>query len=251
MRFKKNDDSYFELTAISYKPSILINFELVELSNSKFSSIDRGVLTDRYSTVLSFSNKTEYINSLISELNLLRDNLKPVLIDMFDERVFGDNVDHSGVVSCVINSLTPQASETINTQSVDIGFLPSAITYTGGSGIPAEVDCLQGGWKGYSRWKTHINETYQRDNYFVDREADVLVFEGSYIFTVDQNAEAFNFWKTQRGEPFSIEDGDFGVDNMFGSDGGNGTHIVIITNITYENISPTKRQTKIELVKVG
>lgn len=251
MRFKKSDNSYFELDSIGYRQNILIDYELIELSNANFSSIDRGEQVDKYKTELSFDSENSYITELLQELYLLRLNQKEVLIDQFEERVFGDHIDHSGVIYCVVDGITPEQNETLNTSSTKITFNSTGVSYVSGGGIPESINCLQSGFKGFSIWNTKVNEAYNGDNYQVDREADTYIFDGSYIFSEDENASMFNFWRTQRGEPFIINDTDFGTSLMFGANGGNTTHKVIITNIEYEKISPIFRQTKIELVKVG
>lgn len=251
MRMKNNDGTYLELKITpSYKPNITINYDLVKLSNSGYHSIDRGALTDRYSSTMTFRDTPEYIRELVSELTLLRDNNKSVLIDEFEENVFGDNVDYSGVIDCVVEKIDKETSPVFNVQTITITFLATDLSFIDNPIIPP-LNCMNNDWAGYSEWNTHVNETYTRQNYFIDRVADTYIFEGEYILSIEDNASLLSFWKTQRGSSFDINDGDFGTEFMFGPVAGNGTHKVIILDISYNRLSPIYRTTTIQLVKVG
>jgi len=250
MRFKKHDGTYFELKVKETKPSFLINFELLPTSSGEFISIDRGVSTDRYSAVFSFTQPKAYIEELITELKLLRDNKEEVIIDDFDEPVFAENINHQVPIKCLVYKMGRQEGTDLQVQNLDIEFLATDIVYDGSATIPPTINCVSTSYKGYSIWNTHINESYNRDNWFIDREADTFEFEGEYFFTVEENQSLLNFWKNQRGESFNINDGDFGTSFMFGASAGNGVHKVIITDISYKYISPLHRQTLIKLVKV-
>ncbi len=251
MYFIKDDGTHFEMRVVKYKQKFLINFDLKALSNGTFRSIDRGINTDRYSTSLTFEDETDNINEMIRELKLLRDNNKEVIINECEERIFSDNIDHTIPLNTLVFKMGGQKSTGLHTQSLVIELLLSDPTYLSGNTLPSDLECLQAGWEGYSNWNTHVNETYNGENYFVDRVADVFVFNGSYIFNLEDTKSIINYWSTIRGNSFTINDGDFGVVEMFGADGGTGTHDIIITRLTYANMGPELREVKIELVKVG
>ena len=250
MRLKKNDDSYLELKSNDYKQDILINYKLVEASGNNFISVDRGVLTHRYSSTITFRQQKDIIREIVREITLLRTNGKEVILDEFDENIFGDNIDHSGSISCVVNMFGKETSPALNVQTIELTFLPIDLSFVGTTELPASLSCLNHKWKGYSDWNTHINETYNRSNYFIDREADTFTFEGDYILTIEDNQNLLTFWKTQRGSSFIIDDGDFGTEYMFGEDAGTGQHTVIITDVSYSRFSPISRLVTIKLVKV-
>jgi hypothetical protein len=251
MRFKQSDDNYYEIKPIRYEQSILINYKLVELSSRKLISIDRGSNTDRYASTITFRGTKVYIRGLIEELTLLRRSKKQVLIDEFDVRVFGENIDHTGTISCVVSNLGKETSPTMNVQEVVVEFLSTDTTTIGGTGIPTSIMCLNSAWSGYSTWNTNVVETYNRDNYFVDNSVDRYEFSGTYTMSLSDTQEILNYWKTQRGVSFTITDGDWGTGYMFGIDAGNGIHDVIIQNITYTRISPIMRSVNIKMIKVG
>jgi hypothetical protein len=241
----------FEINAKSYDPDITINFKLIETSSRKMVSIDRGANTDRYATTIKVYGTTQYVSDFIRAITTLRDNGKSVVVNSPEVRIFGDNVDHSVPIDTLVYSIGRQSTVKRNVQSVDITLLASDLTFLSGASLPSELECLQTVWSGYSEWNTHITETYNRNNYFVDREKDRYIFTGSYIMDIDQNKEIMNYWKAQRGASFSTTDSDWGTSEMFGAEVGDGTHQVIMINLDYSNISPTHRKVVVELMKVG
>jgi hypothetical protein len=251
MRFKKNDNTYFTIAFQEYDPLISINYELIEISGNKYRSIDRGEDTDRYATKITTYGKRAYIDSLITELQLLRDNNKPIIIDECQEGIFGDHVYYGSPISCVLFEFGEQSSKSFNTFQIDITLLSTGISYNAGGSIPTSMKCLSHGWKGGANMNIHTNETYNSNNYFVNRVADSFEFEGSYILTTDDNADLFNYWRIQRGNVFTIDEADFGVTKMFGTLGGTGSHDVIIQEIITEPISSIYRSTTIKLIKVS
>jgi hypothetical protein len=200
---------------------------------------------------MTFRGSKSYIRDLVAELTTLRRSNKEVIIDQFEENVFGDNIDHTGSISCLVGNLQEETSPALNVQQIVVDFLATDVLTVGDTGIPTSIICLNTSWKGYSVWNTHINETYNRNNYFVDREEDTFEFEGMYVFNIEDNQKILNYWKTQRGLAFTINDGDWGTDFMFGPDAGNTTHDVIINDISYSRFSATHRKVTIQLIKVG
>jgi hypothetical protein len=251
MRFKKNDNTYFTISFQDYVPDIGINYELIELSGNKFRSIDRGIGTDRYATTITAYGKRDYIQSLITELHTLRDNNKPIIIDQVQEGIFGDHINYTVPISCVLLEFGQESQRSFNTYQIDFKLISSGVTYKTGGSLPDKLKCLSAGWIGAVNMNIHTNETYNSSNYFVNRVADSYQFEGLYTLSVADNAELYNFWKGQRGNVFTIDESDFGVTQMFGSLGGTGTHDVIIQEITTEPISSIYRSTTIKLIKVS
>lgn len=251
MKFLKNDGTYMDLLIHEdYTPDVNVNYELVELSTNSFIPVDRGYLTDRYATSVKFINRYDYIASLITELNLLRDNKKSLKLSDFQENIFGDNLDYTLPLDTLIFDFGDTSYKSFNVYQFSLKLLATDVKYKAGGSLPTGLRCINHAWSGYSKWDTHINETYNRHNYFVDRQSDTYTFKGKYILSIDDNADLFNFWKTQRGNAFVINESDFGVTNMFGPDGGTGSHNVIIKDIKYKKFSPIYRTTEIEMIKV-
>lgn len=250
MRFKKNNGTYFTLAFQEYEPIIKINYELIALSSNRVRSIDRGVSTDRYATKLTVIGKKSYITELLVELDLLRANNKPVIIDQCQEAVFGDHIDYSAPISCVIFGLEDENSRALNSYSVEFTLLASTVSYKLDATLPTGLRCLAHTWTGTSRMNASTNETYNRTNYYVNRVEDTFLFKGTYTLTAAENASLLNFWKVNRGNNIEIDETDFGVTNMFGALGGLGTHTVVIEGIETEQLGSIYRTTTIKLIKV-
>lgn len=250
MNFIDDSGQSFEIQAKSYTPIAKINFKLIETSSRKLVSIDRGAITDRYQTTLAVYGSPSYVGDLISELTTLRKNSKSVVINSPEVRIFGDNVNHSISIDTLVWSMGKQRTVSSNVQAVDVLFLASDVSFMSGSSLPTDLQCLQSTWEGFSQWNTHINETYSRNNYFVDRESDRYVFRGSYIMDIDQNKSIMNYWKIQRGIAFATTDTQWGTTEMFGAELGSGAHNVIMTDLSYTNISPTHRKVTVELTRI-
>ena len=250
MRFKKNDNSVYNLRVVEATQEIDINYKLVKLSNANYTAIDRGPSTDRYASTFTIEGKTDYINDLVQELTLLRNAGKDVIIDQFEEPVFGDDVDHSIAIACVVEKLAEQKTPVLNKQIIMITFLTTDLSFIGTPSIPI-LNCLQHNWEGYGEWNAHVNETYNRSNFFVDNEADTYVFEGTYSLSFEDNKSLLSFQKHQRGDDFIINEADWDVEQMFGGFITDGQHTVKLLEINYSRISPVRRDATIKLVKVG
>lgn len=251
MRIKTTTNSFIDVKIIENELDILINYNLLELSSNNYVSIDRGVSTDRYSSTMKFTGKKAYIDSIIKELHLLRNAKLPILIDRCDESFFGDHINHSGILDVTLTSIGKQQSNNFNVFEVDVTFILNNPIYNIGYDLPNSLHCLQHKWSGYSDWDIHVNETYNRQNYFVDRTCDKYEFIGTYVLSNIENSNLLNYWKYQRGKSFNIDESQFGVVDMFGATAISTQHNVIIRDITYKRISSKHREVTIKLIKVS
>ena len=250
MRFKKDDGSYFELLVNASAHSIDIKYNLRKLDNGKYIARNNFPKRDKYSATLEIRAEAGYITSLVTELTLLRKNNKEVILDQMEENIFGDNIDHTGEIACVLPFFGNQESPAMNVQSINITFLPTELVFTPEATLP-NLSCANEQWTGFAEWKATTNQSLNSFNYFVDREADSYEFTGEYMLSLEENKNLLGFWKTQRGVPFLINDGDWGVYKMFGGYINTAQHQVIIKAVEYERVSPVLRKTKITLVRVG
>jgi len=251
MYLKKLNGDLFPLRINDYYATPEIVYKLVEKSDRGFLSVDRGLLNDRYETTLTIRYSTEYIHELEHILNELRDNNEPIQLSNFEENIFGDHVNYVAPINCLMVEYGKVTSPALNVSTVDIELLGTSITGIGTAQIPQGMHCVSTQNESYGVWNTKLIETYYGYNNFIDRVADIYIFKGDYILTIEENSQLYRFWQQQRGNKFTIQDGDFGVPYMFGEDAGDGNHEVIINVIEYYRFSPTLRQVTIELVKVG
>jgi hypothetical protein len=253
MRFLKDDGSYQEMKCVDIKQTININYELIDSTSQKLYSIDRGTQSDRYSAVFTFRGTREYIREVVTSLNELRRAKKAIVVDEFGDRYFGDNVDHTGTITCMFDNepLSEITNVKYNVHQFSLNLIATGLSFTGSAILPTGMGCIQTEYQSYSLWDTTTNETYYRDVYFTDNTSDIYIFKGTYMLSLEDNEKLQAFWKTYRGDEVSVNESAFGTQYMFGPDGGTGQHIVIITSLVYEIISPILRKVIIELVKVG
>lgn len=250
--FRTVQGEFFPIRARTDTPEVMINYELRELSSGRTKSIDRGVLSDRYSADITFSDSRTYMYELVRELEELRVNKLPVIMGGFQQDVnpFGDHLNYSGEISCLIDGWGELNSKQLGQYDLTITFLATEVEYDGTPEIPVGMKCLQNDYLTASDWNTSINESYYGNNWFVDRVVDKYYYEGEYLLTTEENRNLFTFWKDQRGNAFTVQESDFGVTNMFGPTFlGESQYRVVIIGIEYEVISPVLRRTKITLLK--
>lgn len=252
MKLLKNDGNYMELYPTSYEQNILINYEHVPTTSSKWRSIDRGVQSDRYETVLTFKGSQEYISDILFEINELRKANKPLILSEFDEHYFGEHIDYTNPLSTVVFDMEKQSNISWKMQTFTVKLLLNNPVFLGDIGYPFPLKCVSHQWEGYNTWNKTISETYYRDVYFTDMECDQYTFTGKFILNNIALTKFYNWYRTiVRGNELSINDSDFGVNNMFGATISATSHEVIITSLRYERISPLLKLVTIELRRIN
>lgn len=242
----------FELFISSFVNKIDINYKLVQCSNGKYVSIDRGSNTDRYTTELSILINNNYVDNMLNILFGLRNSKTPVTIKTV-EPIFADNINVNYTVVAYIESIDKRVHTDLGVSEIKFILVAenSSLHFTAESGIPANMDCLNHQWDGYSIWNTHLNETYNENIYFVDRDADSYVFVGNYNLSVDDNAKLQNWWRSTRGNVVTINDNDWGTSNMFGPYISATSHPVVIKRISYKYDSVNRRSVTVEFYRNG
>jgi len=245
--------TYTDVNVVTYTPNILINYEFVELSNQHKSSIDRGMETDRYLTQFVFSGDKQYINDLYILFENLRSKQLPVILSEMEDHYFAENVDHSIPISTVVFEITPHKSPTFRSFEFSVSLLADTETlaFIGTSAIPSGIKCLQHGYDAYNVWNTLVNESYNRNTWFVDYEADSYSFIGEYYLLKNEMRDILAWHKAVRGNEISIIESDFGVSGMFGPSISATNHTIVIEKLEYESTSSNLKRATITLNKVG
>jgi len=129
MNITKNNGSKLFVKVRDYEPSIMINYELIALSSGKLISIDRGQATDKYSSKLIFSGTKTDMYAIITALQDLRNNNKEVILTEIDDSFFGEHVDHTVPIKCVINTISDMVSPKLNLFTFDISLITTDLTF--------------------------------------------------------------------------------------------------------------------------
>ena len=231
---------------IDYTSNISMAVKYSEITDGTIRAIDRGYLTDRYSVKIEFQGTH---NEVVAERNYLRENLL-LSLGKTSERIFGDHIENTNVdyTDIVVSDISDIENHTHNN---------SSFSFTLGIAEQPQIEqfvklpnfnCLQSGYKINSTYNYITNSSYTNNQYVSDMKLDVALFEGEYYLTNLENAQLFSWWLTQvRGDTITINDGDFGVVDMFGD--GAATHEVNILDISYKVVNPVLRVVKIIMRK--
>jgi hypothetical protein len=251
MKLLCDDDTYLDITPNDAKHKILVNYELVMKSDKKFFSIDRGEQTARYECEFTFRRDNDTIDNIYKQLQLLREASKPIVLSDMTENYFGDNVDHSGSISCVVTKISPLSSATKSTRVLKVTLLATDLSFIGVAQVGNGFKCLGYEWEGFNQWDFQVNETYFRNNYFVDYEKDLFLFTGTYMVSKADMRNLLAWHKLFRGSEYYTSSEQWGVLNgsMFGPNCPTIDNHVIISDMKYEILSPNLRRVEIELFR--
>lgn len=234
-----------------YRQNILINYDLVELSDNKYISVDRGALTDRYESTLTFSGNRSDMSSLYNTLYLIRQSKSPIILTDIDVPIFGDHIIYPEYLSTIITKITQLENKSTNIYSFELTLLCSNDSITFGVSPMPKLTNLRNSWSGSRLWNFKVTETYNRINTFYDSECDRYTFTGEYLLTKENNNKVYTYWRNIRGSVITINESDWGITDMFGLGiGHQTTHNVVIKNIEYDKLGNIYRLTKITLYKV-
>jgi len=251
MKIKTIADEYIDVKVISYEQNIMINYSLVENSARKLLPIDRGPSSDRYEVKFEFRGSKDYIDSIITTLTDLRTNQLPVELTECDEKFFGENVDHSIAINCVVTKFDKATSPSFNVYSIYVTLLAdtNSMVFIGNPLLPLGLACLRHNYESYSEWNTTVNETYYRSAYFVDSQEDAYKFTGDYFMRANDMRDFLAFQKYIRGATWIAQEHQFGVSGMFGPTITATNHSVVIEELKYSRVSPILYKLTITLVR--
>ena len=245
MRFKNIDNTYTDLQLVkatyNYKP----HFKLVEKSNGRHASIDRGVATDKFNVNITLAGTKEYVKDVLKQIHLNKNVLE---IDELEEPVFGDVLGTAQTFNCTVTEHKDIESVNKNSSSISLTLninKPSIFQYVQ---FP-DIKCMSADYSISNEYKSTFNDTYSGPMYNVHRGNVLAKFNGRFILRDEEVKLLYGFWYHNRGKGFIINDDSFGISNMFGPVFDDNVHKVIITNISTERLSPTMRSVELTLIK--
>ena len=230
------------------KNNIVIDYQLQIAEDGTIHSIDRGELTDYYECEFTFRGTRAEIDNIIMTVRTSRATREQIVLTECAERYFGENVVHAGSINCVVSGTGRTEVYSHNSYTYTVKLMATGLAFDGDAVLP-DMTCEQNSSSGGPEWNTRVNSTYYGDNYFTDRQLDTQRFTGRYILNRTDMRDLMAFHKTQRGAPFTIDEGDFGVTNMFGIDNGNTEYDVVIESLTYNRISPISFEATLTLLR--
>ncbi len=252
MEIQKANGSWEEIKINDFKHSILIDYELEESTSRKLISFDRGSNSDRYGTKLFFRKDTATVKDLFTIFDDLRESNIPISLRGFEERVFGDHLDYSGTITCILDTDSMDIQESPAFNVLTFSVILVAVEYNIVLGTPSlpNLNCLQVNWTGGHRSDINTQMTYGGSFYSTDSSSDMVEFKGSYLLDIEANERLYKYWVKQRGISFNTTSTAFGAVDMFGEKYGE-NHNVVIKSIEYKRASPILRQVTIVLRRQG
>jgi hypothetical protein len=244
----------FELKAVSYKQDYRINYSLTEQSDTKYYSDDRGPNTDRFSTTLEFGGKEQYVIDLIKEVNLLRDAKLPIVLNDIPEPIFGALINHSTPIEAVITSVGSEIHPSFGITKVSITLLANNDTLIFNTSEELPDMCLRNKYNTNQSWNIIVTESYDREVYYSDHEADSYGFDGFYILNVDDLSQLLTLWRNSiRGNEFIFDEAVWSNSKpMFGGKLSDIiTHKGVIEAITYEKMSVNLFNVNVKVLRNG
>lgn len=201
-------------TLPGWKPETQLSIKWKRLSSNNWSATDRGSSADVYRTKITVYGNETYINSIILGLDSYRRIYIPFTTFYDDEKIFGENIDYTGTLNCILLEKSPRRQLSFKGFSFDLSLELLSPTFTGSSSFPT----LQYTWMPEQAreylWKYY--PTYDRTWYYTDGyHADSGTFNGTFILTAADMVLLRNYIKTQRTGNFTLSD-TFGVDYPFG-----------------------------------
>ncbi len=251
MEIQRNDGVWEEIKLNDYKTKMSIDYKLEETTSRKYISFDRGMSSDKYACELVFRKDHATIENLITIFVDLREANKAILLRGFEEDIFGDHIDHSGTITCVLetNGMDIQNAPVFNVMEFSVEVIAVDYPFVDRSAKPS-LTCLQSNWKGGRDFNVKTQMTYGGSFYTTNSMSDHAEFKGSYIISNVNCARLLAYWVWQRGREFVTTSQEWGTDKMFGVSLGD-THQIVIKSVDIERISPILRQVTITLYRQG
>jgi len=217
----------------------------VERSDGMIIPIDRGMMTDTYTTKLSYRAREE---ELYEVKEWLFSNLE-FIMEPTPEAIFADHILDFQPLKVAVLKVGSIKNKELGVATLDIELGLQDLRFIGGNGLP-DLNCLQSSYERIYDNNYKVNMSYTNRYSIHDRVLRLTTFKGKYILSKEDNRALHAKWLLDlRGKAFWINDGVFGLPNMFGD--GTGQHHVIINDIKYKPIGPLLRSVEINMTKLN
>jgi len=235
-----------QLKIRSFKPSIKPLIKYIRKTNNEIVAIDRGYTTDTYTSKVNYRLQDFDIKEL---KRFVRDNLEMVF-DKLPLNIFGEHLDHTQV-DVVVLSIENLNNSSKNNSTFNVVYqLKTPFTFNSFSpGLP-NLKCLNSGWSVKSKNNYKVISSYDNHFWVSESDLDILTFKGLYSLNRESLGRLLYFWLVERrGMSIHINDGDFGVFDMFGD--GEIDHNIFINTISIEYVGVDTYKVNIETQKVA
>jgi hypothetical protein len=223
-------------TSLDYKTTTVLSLSYSQLSNGNYVAIDRSTSADIYECDITTYGRESYIGNIIVGLDSIRNGNGLCQLSGFalNEKIFGENVDYSSPLSCVVTDYKLRENNSLNVYKLQLSLRLLSPTFDATPELPDfHSTCLGTGFKSDINRALVHNDTYYGDYYLSDKKMDSGIFEGKFNLTSSQLANLREYIRVYRDNIVIVSKLN-GVNYMFGPSGGDFPHNVKIINIQEE-----------------
>lgn len=211
------------------------DLEWFDVSNGNYHAVDRGASGDYYAASLVTYGTESYVNNIITQLESNRQEDGILYMSGFadNERIFGEDVDHSIPISGYVIAYGKRNQNSFKGYSFSLELRALDPSFTGSASLPDWTNaCVSHspGIKADSSWSVNNYDTYHSDFYSYDKSTDYGLFKAVFRFSLTELRNLRRWYATNRDTSFSITSL-AGVTYMFGPREGTGPWNVKLIDI--------------------
>lgn len=235
-------------TETNYKIKTELGLEWFQTSDGNFYSTDWSSKGDIYRADISTFGREDYVNSVITQFESIKNNGNLLLMSGFyeDEKIFGEDIDYTLVSGVIVNMDVREAvSWKMYTVSLEVQAIkPSFGTFPAFTWTNLNVGHQHKSGRNY---KPVLVSSYSSNMNVYDHKNEDGITEFELNLTNQELASLRQFQRTTRGNSFTLPANSI-VEYPFGPVSGNGPHTVKLIGIKEDRrISPFRWSVKVTL----
>lgn len=230
-------------------------YKLIPVTSLRYKILDRGYTSDQYTCKIECIGKEDTINTIYNFLIKCKSvgysDVKMILSEVNTcESPFGLNVDYTKQNTCILIGTPEKKQKSFNVYSIEFELKAVNLFFKGTPSIPSLGCIWDGWWGGFKEIGRDVIDSYNNDNFINIRDYE----ERKFIATINTSnlTDAINleeFYRTQRGQVFTLTDTSIGVSYPFGSDEISFVEYdVILEDLQVEYMSPDYRKYTLTLI---
>jgi hypothetical protein len=189
-----------------FQVETMLALQWTQLSNGKWTYIDRGASCDRYESTVTIYGIESTINNFITEIEDNRQASDNVIqLSQFNEteKIFGENVDHSGTIYATILKIDKVKQNTWKGFGLSFRLRAISPAFTGTSAIPT-LDKLLIGYTADSELTINKLDSYTGSFTFQEANSDNGTFVGTFILPLADVKSLLEYQRVNRGAAFNV-----------------------------------------------
>jgi len=198
--------SYMVRIKPNFKVDTRLALNWIQASNGQYKATDRGYTSDIYEAEFTIRAKEEEVNNFIDAVHDNREaETNYFQLSGFEstEHIFGEDVDYSSPIDVTVLEVSGVKQPFWKTREIKVKTRALSPNFTGSPSLPS-LNCLGIGYETKTDRTITKYDSYYGDFSYLDRESDVGVFVGTFMFTIDEMRAIRRYIATQRDATISI-----------------------------------------------